>query len=107
MTGGTGIQGADDVRTVERLRLFDRITIRFSNQSATDHYEFNHFSRQRQLANRKPILHSRLITGTGKYPSLMAMQQSLEESNCEMVTVAVRRVHAVAEGHAGLMEAID
>ena len=51
--------------------------------------------------------HSRLITGTGKYPSLEAMQHSLQRSGCEMVTVAVRRVQAVAEGHAGLMEAID
>ena len=50
---------------------------------------------------------SRLITGTGKYPNLEAMQLSLESSGCEMVTVAVRRVQAVAEGHAGLMEAID
>ena len=50
---------------------------------------------------------SRLITGTGKYPSLEAMQHSLQRSGCEMVTVAVRRVKAVAEGHAGLMEAID
>ena len=51
--------------------------------------------------------HSRLITGTGKYPSLEAMQHSLQRSGCQMVTVAVRRVQAVAEGHAGLMEAID
>ena len=50
---------------------------------------------------------SRLLTGTGKYPDLASMQQSLERSNCEMVTVAVRRVQAVAAGHAGLMEAID
>ena len=49
----------------------------------------------------------RLFTGTGKYPSLAAMQQSLERSGCDMVTVAVRRVQAVAAGHAGLMEAID
>ena len=35
------------------------------------------------------------------------MQQSIERSACEMVTVAVRRVQAVAAGHAGLMEAID
>ena len=33
-------------------------------------------------------------------------QHSLQRSGCEMVTVAVRRVQAVAEGHAGLMEAI-
>ncbi len=50
---------------------------------------------------------SRLFTGTGKYPSLEQMQHSIERSGCEMVTVAVRRVQAVAAGHAGLMEAID
>jgi thiazole synthase len=51
--------------------------------------------------------HSRLFTGTGKYPTLSLMQESIERSACEMVTVAVRRVQAVAAGHAGLMEAID
>ena len=35
---------------------------------------------------------SRLMTGTGKYPSLQAMQASLASSACEIVTVAVRRV---------------
>ena len=50
---------------------------------------------------------SRLFTGTGKYPDLTTMQQSIEHSGCEMVTVAVRRVQAVAAGHAGLMDAID
>ncbi len=50
---------------------------------------------------------SRLMTGTGKYPSLLAMQASLTASSCEIVTVAVRRVQSVAAGHAGLLEAID
>jgi thiazole synthase len=50
---------------------------------------------------------SRLMTGTGKYPSLAAMQASLEASGCSIVTVAVRRVQTQAEGHQGLMEAID
>ncbi|MFM7434903.1 MAG: thiazole synthase [Vulcanococcus sp.] len=50
---------------------------------------------------------SRLMTGTGKYPSLQAMQASLESSGCEIVTVAVRRVQTQAAGHEGLMEAID
>jgi len=50
---------------------------------------------------------SRLFTGTGKYPDLTTMQESLQRSGCDMVTVAVRRVQAVAAGHAGLMEAID
>jgi thiazole synthase len=50
---------------------------------------------------------SRLMTGTGKYPSLEVMQTSLEASGCAIVTVAVRRVQTQAEGHQGLMEAID
>ena len=49
---------------------------------------------------------SRLFTGT-VYPSMAAMQQSIDRSGCEMVTVAVRRVQSVAAGHEGLMEAID
>ena len=51
--------------------------------------------------------HSRLMTGTGKYPDLAAMQASLAASACEIVTVAVRRVQNQAAGHEGLMEAID
>ncbi|MDJ0576544.1 MAG: glycine oxidase ThiO [Xenococcaceae cyanobacterium MO_234.B1] len=50
---------------------------------------------------------SRLMTGTGKYPSIEAMQQSIIASGCEIVTVAVRRVQTKAEGHEGLAEAID
>ena len=50
---------------------------------------------------------SRLMTGTGKYSSLAAMQASLKASDCEIVTVAVRRVQSQAAGHAGLLEAID
>ena len=50
---------------------------------------------------------SRLMTGSGKYPSLAAMQASLTASDCEIVTVAVRRVQSQAAGHAGLLEAID
>ena len=50
---------------------------------------------------------SRLMTGTGKYPSIQAMQASLASSACDIVTVAVRRVQSQAAGHEGLMEAID
>ena len=50
---------------------------------------------------------SRLMTGTGKYPTLETMQQSIEASGCEIVTVAVRRVQTQAPGHEGLAEAID
>ena len=50
---------------------------------------------------------SRLMTGTGKYPSLETMRACLVASGCEIVTVAVRRVQSQAAGHGGLMEAID
>ncbi len=50
---------------------------------------------------------SRLMTGTGKYPTLEAMLASLEASGCEIVTVAVRRVQSGAPGHGGLIEAVD
>ena len=50
---------------------------------------------------------SRLMTCSGKYPSLAAMQASLTASDCEIVTVAVRRVQSQAAGHVGLLEAID
>ena len=50
---------------------------------------------------------SRLMTGTGKYPSLESMRASLEASGSAIVTVAVRRVQSQAQGHQGLMEAID
>ncbi len=50
---------------------------------------------------------SRLMTGTGKYPSMESMQQSVAASGCEIITVAVRRVQTKAPGHEGLAEAID
>ncbi len=50
---------------------------------------------------------SRLMTGTGKYRSLEEMQQSITASDCQIVTVAVRRVQTNAPGHEGLAEALD
>ncbi len=50
---------------------------------------------------------SRLLTGTGKYPSMEAMRKSVDISGCEIVTVAVRRVQTNAPGHEGLAEALD
>ena len=50
---------------------------------------------------------SRLLVGTGKYSSLEVMQNSLEKTKCEIVTVAVRRIKRLENGHKGLMEAID
>lgn len=50
---------------------------------------------------------SRLMTGTGKYRTLEEMQQSIAQSGCQIVTVAVRRVQTNAPGHEGLAEALD
>lgn len=50
---------------------------------------------------------SRLMTGTGKYPSLELMQESIAASGSEIVTVAVRRVQTKSPGHEGLAEALD
>ncbi len=50
---------------------------------------------------------SRLMTGTGKYRTIEEMQQSVDSSQCQIVTVAVRRVQTNAPGHEGLAEALD
>lgn len=50
---------------------------------------------------------SRLMTGTGKYRNIGEMQQSVAASQCQIVTVAVRRVQTNAPGHEGLAEALD
>lgn len=50
---------------------------------------------------------SRLIVGTGKYPSHTVMQAAHLASGTEMVTVAVRRVDLSARGEASLLHWID
>lgn len=48
---------------------------------------------------------SRLIVGTGKYATMELMQQALEASGAEMVTVAIRRVKLA--GGESLLDYID
>ena len=50
---------------------------------------------------------SRLVVGTGKYPSHAVMTPAHEASGTEMVTVAVRRVDLRATGPASLLSWID
>ncbi len=50
---------------------------------------------------------SRLLTGTGKYKNFEEMNESLKSSQCEIVTVAVRRVQSLEAGHIGLMQSIN
>jgi thiazole synthase len=67
--------------------------------------EMPSFDRPLVIAGK--TFHSRLMTGTGKYRSIEEMQQSINASRCEIVTVAVRRVQTKAPGHEGLAEALD
>jgi thiazole synthase len=50
---------------------------------------------------------SRLIVGTGKYPSFEVMREAHVASGTEMVTVAVRRVDLAARGPENLLDHID
>ena len=50
---------------------------------------------------------SRLVVGTGKYPSHRVMQAAHEAAATEMVTVAVRRVDLSARGEGALLHWID
>lgn len=52
-------------------------------------------------------LRSRLLVGTGKYPSFQVMRAAHEASGSEMVTVAVRRVDLNARGPENLLDHID
>src|SRR5436189_713145 len=50
---------------------------------------------------------SRLIIGTGKYPTHQIMQQAHEASGADMVTVAVRRVNISDRTRESLLDYID
>jgi thiazole synthase len=50
---------------------------------------------------------SRLIVGTGKYPSFQLMQRAHEASGADMVTVAVRRVNISDRTKESLLDYID
>ncbi len=52
-------------------------------------------------------LNSRLIVGTGKYPSVEIMQQAHKASGAHMVTVAIRRINLDQESGKTLLDYID
>jgi thiazole synthase len=55
----------------------------------------------------KHTLRSRLLLGTGKYPSLDIMRDALEASGCQVVTVAVRRVEMGQKNAEHILNYID
>src|SRR5437016_9575464 len=52
-------------------------------------------------------LHNRLFVGTGKYQTYELMQQALEVSGCQVVTVAVRRERLVDAQGRSLLDFLD
>jgi thiazole synthase len=50
---------------------------------------------------------SRLLVGTGKYPSLEIMQRAHEASGTELVTVAIRRIHIDDPSGKTLLDYVD
>ena len=50
---------------------------------------------------------SRLIVGTGKYPTFALMKDALEASRSEIVTVAVRRVNLTDRSKESLLDFVD
>src|SRR5687768_5428934 len=50
---------------------------------------------------------NRLFVGTGKYASYELMQQALEASGCQVVTVAVRRERLVDKQGRSLLDYLD
>ena len=55
----------------------------------------------------KHRLSSRLIVGTGKYPSVEVMQQAHEASGAQLVTVAIRRINLDERSGKTLLDYID
>jgi len=55
----------------------------------------------------KHEFHSRLLVGTGKYPSLETMQAAHAASGSELVTVAIRRIHLDDPSGKTLIDYID
>lgn len=57
------------------------------------------------IAGRK--FNSRLMIGTGKFPSADALRQAIEASGAEIVTVALRRIDIENPEDRGILSAID
>src|SRR5258705_414596 len=51
--------------------------------------------------------HSRLMVGTGKYPSNALMEQAIDASGAEVVTVSVRRVDLDRSKDTGILHHLD
>src|SRR3989338_4937840 len=60
-----------------------------------------------ELKIGKYTFRSRLITGSGKYRNFDDMVRALDESGCEMVTVAIGRVNLNSPNEKTLLDYVD
>ena len=56
------------------------------------------------IDNKK--FHSRLLTGTGRHKSAKELIQSIENSQTEIITVAIRRINLEAKKEENILEII-
>lgn len=78
-----------------------------SSQSAIDNHAPNDGQQDSQLTVAGRSFKSRMIVGTGKYPTYESMQESLDASGTEVVTVAVRRERLIDKDGKSLLDFID
>jgi len=73
---------------------------------ANRHFPFYYFH-MNPLRIAKFEIRSPLIVGTGKYASYEIMQQALEASGCQVVTVAVRRERLIDKEGRSILDFLD
>lgn len=57
--------------------------------------------------NSKQTFNSRLLLGTGKYPSFEIQKKAVEESGAAILTFAVRRMNIFEESQPNFLEQLD
>ena len=86
---------------------FQTLLLRQKHLSPPDHFLSNTVNQPLIIAGRS--FASRLLLGTGKFPSNESMRDALEASGCEIVTVALRRadLSGSKDPYANILEFID
>lgn len=67
----------------------------------------NSTSQEDTLVIAGRTFNSRLMIGTGKFPSAEALRAAIEASGSEIITVAMRRVDLKSQEHQSILSAID
>src|SRR6185295_8753031 len=99
---------ADHVAVERNRRIVPRADWESVSVSSGDELEVVHFvgggSEDDALVIAGRTFRSRLIVGTGKYPSHQVMREAHERSGTDMVTVAVRRIDLKAARGESLLD---